>query len=46
MKRLLFVIALIAGIIKNEIPANSQGYIDGRFADRAFFNQGSMTLDG
>lgn len=39
-------IALIAGIIKNEIPANSQGYIDGRFADRAFFNQGSMTLDG
>ena len=39
-------IALIAGIIKNEIPQGSQGYIDGRFADRAFFNQGSMTLDG
>lgn len=39
-------IALIAGIIKNEIPPNSQGYIDGRFKERAFFNQGSMTLDG
>ncbi len=39
-------IALIAGIIKNEIPPGSQGYIDGRFKERAFFNQGSMTLDG
>ncbi len=39
-------IALIAGIIKNQIPPGSQGYIDGRFAERAFFNQGSMTLDG
>ena len=39
-------IALIAGILKNEIPPGSQGYIDGRFAERAFFNQGSMTLDG
>ena len=39
-------ISLIAGILKNEISPNSQGYIDARFEHRAFFNEGSMSIEG
>ena len=39
-------ISLIAGILKNEVSPNSQGYIDARFEGRAFYNEGSMSIDG
>ena len=39
-------INLVAGILKNEISQNSQGYIDARFEGRAFFNEGSMSITG
>ena len=39
-------IALVAGVIKNEISQNSKGYIDARFEGRVFFNEGTMTIDG
>ena len=39
-------INLVAGILKNEISQNSQGYIDARFEGRAFFNEGSMSISG
>ena len=39
-------ISLVAGILKNEVSPNSQGYIDARFEGRAFYNEGSMSIDG
>lgn len=39
-------IALVAGVIKEQITENSKGYIDARFEGRVFLNEGSMTIDG
>ena len=39
-------IALVAGVIKNQISQSSKGYIDARFEGRVFFNEGTMTIDG
>ena len=39
-------IALVAGVIKDQISEYSKGYIDARFAGRVFLNEGSMTIDG
>ena len=38
-------ISLVAGILKNEISQSSKGYIDARFEGRAFFNEGSMSIE-
>jgi len=39
-------LSLAAGILKNEVPPAGTGYIDARFEGRAFYNTGSMTIDG
>ncbi len=39
-------IALVAGVIKEQISENSKGYIDARFEGRVFLNEGTMTIDG
>ena len=39
-------ISLVAGILKNEVSPSAKGYIDARFEGRAFYNEGSMSIDG